>query len=489
MVKLNKIPKQFGVECDVYAKCEFLNPGGSIKDRIAVRMIEMAEKCGRLKPGMTIIEPTSGNTGIGLALVCAIKDYNCIITMPIKMSKEKEVILKALGAKIVRTPNVRYNNPNSHINMAFRLHKLIPNSVLLDQYINCGNPIAHYEETAEEIIEALDGKIDMAVIGAGTGGTITGISRKLKEKVPGVKIVGVDPIGSLISYKSGIPHHSHHFEVEGIGYDFVPTVLDMDIIDSWENTEDEETFLMTRSLLREEGLLCGGSSGATVAGAMRAAKTLKKGQRCVLILPDEGLLCGGSSGATVAGAMRAAKTLKKGQRCVLILPDGVRNYMTKFLSDEWMISHKFMESTSHEKIVPKDEEIKKTCMNQYDPEMLPEKEFQKELPITRLNKPFIPFNRLLIETILEAIGHTPIYKNAGNPLAHYEHTAEEILWAVEGKLDMVVIGAGTGGTITGVGKKIKEKIPDCKIIGTDPEGSILADPSNRETKPYEVEGV
>ncbi|XP_013769816.1 cystathionine beta-synthase-like [Pundamilia nyererei] len=256
LVRLNKIPKEFGLKCDILAKCEFFNAGGSVKDRIALRMVEDAERAGVLKPGDTIIEPTSGNTGIGLALIAAVKGYHCIIVMPEKMSMEKVHVLRALGAEIVRTPTAAaFDSPESHIRTAWRLKNEIPNSHILDQYRNASNPLAHYDTTAEEILEQCDGKLDMLVAGAGTGGTLTGVARKLKERCPNVKIVGVDPEGSVL-VGSEEKSEKFPFEVEGIGYDFIPTVLDRSIVDVWYKSTDTETFLMSRKLIREEGLLC-----------------------------------------------------------------------------------------------------------------------------------------------------------------------------------------------------------------------------------------
>uniref|UniRef100_A0A915PI22 L-serine ammonia-lyase n=1 Tax=Setaria digitata TaxID=48799 RepID=A0A915PI22_9BILA len=285
LVRLNRIPKMFGVTCEVYVKCEYLNPGGSIKDRIAYRMAELAEETGKLKRGMTIIEPSSGNTGIGLALVAAVKGYRCIIVMPKKMSKEKENILLALGAEVVRTPTeASFTDPKSHIGVAIRLQKELPNAIILDQYINIANPLEHYDKTAEELLYALNDNIDMVVAGAGTGGTISGIGHKLKEVCPKCKIIGVDPIGSVLAD----PEHSEvsTYEVEGIGYDFIPTVLDRDIIDVWMKSSDKESFEMSRLLAKCEGLLCGGSSGANVFCGLKAAKELHENQKCVIILPD-----------------------------------------------------------------------------------------------------------------------------------------------------------------------------------------------------------
>ncbi|KAM3862393.1 cystathionine beta-synthase b [Diretmus argenteus] len=309
LVRLNKIPKAFGIKCEILVKCEYFNAGGSVKDRIAVRMVEEAERAGILKPGDTIIEPTSGNTGIGIALTAAVKGYRCIIVMPEKMSMEKVDVLRALGAEIVRTPNsAKFDSPESHVGTAWRLKNEIPNSHILDQYRNPSNPLAHYDTTAEEILQQCDGKLDMFVAGAGTGGTITGVARKLKERCPNVKIVGVDPEGSILAEPKGINVTTTvPFEVEGIGYDFVPTVMDRSLIDVWQKITDQESFIMSRRLIKEEGLLCGGSSGTAMAAAVKSAKELKEGQRCVVILADS-----------------------------------VRNYMSKFLSDKWMCDKGFL---------------------------------------------------------------------------------------------------------------------------------------------------
>lgn len=302
MVRLNRVSQ--GLECELYAKCEFLNPGGSIKDRIGFRMVADAEKAGRIKRGDTLIEPTSGNTGIGIALAGAVLGYKVIITLPEKMSREKQVVLAALGAKIIRTPTeAAWDAPESHIGVAKKLQKEIPNSHILDQYANPSNPNVHYDETAKEILDDLGGKIDMVVMGAGTGGTITGIAKRIKEACPHVIIVGADPEGSILAGGTEV----HSYLVEGIGYDFIPDVLDRSLVDRWVKTNDKESFINSRRLIREEGLLCGGSSGTALMAALREAKTLKKGQRCVVILPD-----------------------------------GVRNYMTKFIEDKWMKENHFL---------------------------------------------------------------------------------------------------------------------------------------------------
>uniref|UniRef100_A0A8C9NAI4 Cystathionine beta-synthase n=1 Tax=Serinus canaria TaxID=9135 RepID=A0A8C9NAI4_SERCA len=315
MVQINKIGKSYGLKCELLAKCEYFNAGGSVKDRISLRMVEDAERAGIIKPGDTLIEPTSGNTGIGLALVAALKGYRCIIVLPEKMSMEKVDILKALGAEIIRTPCTRFDAPESNVRVAWKLKNEIPNSHILDQYRNPSNPLAHYDTTAEEILEQCEGKVHMVVIGSGTGGTITGVARKLKEKCPECKIIGVDPDGSIVALPSEMnKSNTTTIEVEGIGHDFIPTVLDRSVVDQWYKSNDRDSFLMSRRLIREEGLLCGGSSGSAMSVAVRAARDLQEGQRCVVILPDS-----------------------------------VRNYMSKFVSDQWMIKNGFLNDTQEHK--------------------------------------------------------------------------------------------------------------------------------------------
>ena len=304
MVRLRTIGHNTG--CELLAKCEYLNAGGSVKDRIGRRMVEEAERKGRIKPGDTLIEPTSGNTGIGMALAAAVKGYRMIITMPEKMSREKQVVLEALGAEIIRTPTeAAWDAPESHIGVAKQLQKILPNSHILDQYSNPDNPNAHYYGTGEEIVEQTDGKLDIVVLTAGTGGTLTGVAKKLKEKVAGVRVVGVDPVGSILAGPGPIGT----YKVEGIGYDFIPDVLHRDLVDEWVKTEDRESFLMARRLIRQEGLLCGGSSGSAVWAAVQMARKYGPGKRIVTILPDS-----------------------------------VRNYMTKFMDEQWMKSNGFTES-------------------------------------------------------------------------------------------------------------------------------------------------
>ena len=276
-----------GLQCELLGKCEFMNAGGSVKDRIGKRMIEEAERSGRIKPGDTLIEPTSGNTGVGLAMAGAIKGYNVVITLPEKMSDEKVNMLKGLGAAIVRTPTeAAWDAPESHIGVAAQLHKELPNSHILDQYKNPANPGAHYEGTAREILHQCGGRLDMIVVGAGTGGTISGIARRLKETLPDLIVVGVDPVGSILAQPEALNVPGPSYLVEGIGYDFIPDVLDRRLVDRWVKSNDADSLRMARRLIKEEGLLVGGSSGAAMAAALQAASTLGAGQRCVVLLPD-----------------------------------------------------------------------------------------------------------------------------------------------------------------------------------------------------------
>jgi cystathionine beta-synthase len=304
MVRLSRIGRE--LPCELLGKCEFMNPGGSVKDRIGVRMLLDAEVAGRIKPGDTLIEPTSGNTGIGLAMAAAVRGYRVIITMPEKMSQEKQVVLEALGAEIIRTPTeAAWDSPESHIGVARRLREIIPNAHILDQYSNPSNPLAHEEGTGREIIDQCGGKLDAVVMTAGTGGTISGVARAIKRDVPGCKIVGVDPEGSILAG----PGEIKTYKVEGIGYDFIPDVLDRRLVDRWIKSNDRDSFLVARQLIRQEGLLVGGSSGSAVWAAMQVCRDLGPGKRVVVILPD-----------------------------------AIRNYLTKFVDDRWMRQQGFFKA-------------------------------------------------------------------------------------------------------------------------------------------------
>jgi len=301
LVRLNKVSQ--GLKPAVLAKLENLNPGGSVKDRIGVAMIEEAERKGLLKPGGTIIEPTSGNTGVGLAMVAAVRGYKMIFVMPDKMSEEKRAILRAYGAKVVVTPtNVPPESAEHYTKVAERLARETPHAYMPNQYENRANPDAHYRTTGPEIWRQTEGKVDVFVCGMGTGGTITGIGRYLKEKKKGLKVVGADPNGSIFYPRfHRQKEQPHQYKVEGIGEDFMPGTLDMSIVDDVIQISDTEAFQMARRLAQEEGILVGGSGGTAVQAALRAAERLDEHKMIVTLLPDTG-----------------------------------RNYLSKLFSDKWM---------------------------------------------------------------------------------------------------------------------------------------------------------
>jgi len=294
-----------GAKSMVLAKVEYLNPGGSVKDRIAVRMVEAAEADGSLKPGGTIVEPTSGNTGIGLAMVAQEKGYSCVFVCPDKVSEDKRNVLKAYGAEVVVCPTaVAPEHPDSYYNVSDRLVREIENSWKPDQYSNPNNPLSHYETTGPEIWEQTDGKVTHFVAGVGTGGTITGIGRYLKEKSDGrVQIIGADPHGSVYSGGTGRP-----YLVEGVGEDFWPETYDRDIADRIIEISDGDSFAMTRRLAREEALLVGGSSGMAAAAAIRLAHELDDPAAVIVVL----------------------------------LPDSGRGYLTKVFNDDWLGQYGFL---------------------------------------------------------------------------------------------------------------------------------------------------
>ena len=301
LVRLGRIERGEGVRARILAKLEYLNPGGSVKDRPAIKMLEVAEKEGLLKPGGTVVEPTSGNTGAGLVLAAAVKGYHCICVMPEKASKEKQDLLRALGAEVVVTPTgLTPDDPESYYAVAERLAREIPGGFRPGQYGNPANPLSHYETTGPEIWSQTDGRIKVFVAGMGTCGTITGTGRYLKERDPNVKIVGADPEGSIFSD----PQNIHQYAVEGVGEDFYPDNHDPDVVDEVIQVTDRESFLMTRQLMREEGLFVGGSCGMAVVAAVRVAKEL----------PDDAVV-------------------------VVLLPDTGRNYVSKVFDDAWVLEN------------------------------------------------------------------------------------------------------------------------------------------------------
>jgi cystathionine beta-synthase len=301
LVRLRRIERGEGIRARLLAKLEYLNPGGSVKDRPAVKMIEVAEKEGLLKPGGTVVEPTSGNTGAGLALAAAVKSYRCICVMPDKVSQEKRDLLAALGAEIVITPTaLTPDDPESYYAVAERLAREIPGGFKPGQYENPANPLSHYETTGPEVWSQTGGRITHFVAGMGTCGTITGVGRYLKEQDQGIQIVGADPEGSIFSDPSNI----HTYAVEGVGEDFYPGNYDPEVVDEVIQVTDRESFLMTRRLMAEEGLFVGGSCGMAVVAAVQAAREL----------PEEAVV-------------------------VVLLPDTGRNYVSKVFDDEWLLEN------------------------------------------------------------------------------------------------------------------------------------------------------
>lgn len=309
MVKLNRMVPPGSA--DVFAKVEFLNPAGSIKDRMARHIVEEAEKAGELKPGSTIVENTSGNTGAGVAMVAAVKGYKVIFTIPDKMSNEKINLLKAYGAKVVVTKtDVPADSPESYYETAKRIHQETPGSFYVNQYHNPKNIEAHYKYTGPEIWKDMEGKIDYFVAGIGTGGTLSGAGRFLKEKDPNIQIIAVDPIGSVFYdfFKSGKPGKPHVYKVEGIGEDMIVEAMDFSVVDDMIQVNDKDSFLTARELTTKEGLFAGGSSGSAVWAALKVAKQAGPGKRVAVILPDSGA-----------------------------------RYLSKIFSDEWMRDHGFLE--------------------------------------------------------------------------------------------------------------------------------------------------
>jgi len=287
IVKLNKLAGH--VAGQIYCKLEYLNPGGSVKDRPAIQMIDDYEAEGKLRPGGTIVEATSGNTGMGLAMVAAVRGYKTIFVMPDKMSEEKIAALRAFGSKVVVCPtNVEPDDPQSYYVVARRLAEETPGAVLANQYHNPSNPKAHYLSTGPEIWEQTGGEIDVLVTTMGTGGTISGVARYLKEKKPSIRVIGVDPVGSVYYdyFRTGKLTTAHSYRVEGFGEDFLPGTMDFGGVDEVIRVSDKDCFQWTRRVVREEGLYCGGSSGGTVCAALRYAERAQKAENILCILPD-----------------------------------------------------------------------------------------------------------------------------------------------------------------------------------------------------------
>ncbi len=290
IVRLNRVvpPSQH----QFFAKVEYFNPGGSVKDRIAMSIIEAAEKSGQLLPGGTIVEATSGNTGVGLALVGLLKGYKCIFVMPEKISEEKRAVLRAYGAKVVMTPSgLGPDDPNSHYSVARRIVEETPGAYLTNQYHNIANRRCHYEVTGPEIWQQMDGQIDVFVGGAGTGGTLSGIGRFFKENKPSVKIVCADPIGSILFdlfYHKEVRTPAHSYLVEGIGEDMLPENVEFQYMDDFVQVDDQESFKYCRDLASKEGLLVGPSCGAALAAAVKYSETLKSPSKILVMFPDGG---------------------------------------------------------------------------------------------------------------------------------------------------------------------------------------------------------
>src|SRR5262245_37395019 len=293
LVRLSRIGRDLPVP--LYAKLEFMNPGGSVKDRVGAFIIEQAERRGELQPGGTVVEATSGNTGVGLAIAAALKGYKTIFVMPDKMSNEKILLLRAYGAKVVITPTaVAPEDPRSYYEVAKKFARETPNAILANQYHNPDNPKTHELTTGPELWDQTDGQVTDVIIGMGTGGTISGVGRYLKSKNPAIKIVGVDIEGSILTeiWQSGgiIPEGAYPktYKVEGIGEDFLPTALDLSVVDAIERAGDRESFLWARQLVRQEGIFAGGSSGSALAGAIKYCRKLNGDRLPVVILPDSG---------------------------------------------------------------------------------------------------------------------------------------------------------------------------------------------------------
>lgn len=312
LIRLNKIPQSYGLKCEILVKCEYFNPTGSIKDRIVQRMINDAEKQGRIKEGGILIEPSSGNTAISLGVIGNLRGYKTIVTVPDKNEGEKMTIMKALGMDIVKTATaVPWDSPESYFSIAYEMSAKTPGSITLNQYNNISNALSNFDQTGEEIVEACEGKVDFVSVGTGTGGTMTGICAKVKQKVPNCKVIGVDPDGSIIAQPPELNDKAGQgYKIEGMGHDFNPNTCVRKYVDTWVKSNDKVSFDLARRMVKEEGLFIGGSCGSALYGAIKYAQD---------------------------------NNLDERHRMVVILPDSSRNYLTKFLSDEWMVDHGYLE--------------------------------------------------------------------------------------------------------------------------------------------------
>ena len=346
MIRLDRLAKKHGIKCQIFAKTEFVNPGQSVKDRIGISMLRMAEKEGKLKPGDTVVECTSGNTGIGLAMACAVLGYKLIITIPCKMSNEKINTLKAFGARvIVCDTTLPSSHPKSYRVMAKGFGDQ-EGYYWCNQYDHPGNPAAHYEGTSVEIIEQMDGKIDIAFIGTGTFGTMSGNAKRLKEEIKDIKIVGIDPIGSILADPDDPNPIQLMYKAEGLGQTCLPGVSRRDLVDDWAKVGDSETFIMARDIIETEGLLVGGSCGTIVSGMFNYLKQNNLADKEDLI-------------------------------CVTLLPDSSKNYMTKFMSNEWMVGNRFW---SFDRFVDENNYFGMKTVNDY-PQIKPVAYYDRRLTI------------------------------------------------------------------------------------------------------------
>ncbi len=412
LVRLNKI----GVDlrASIWVKVEYMNPGGSVKDRIATFIIEEAERSGKLKPGGTIVEATSGNTGTGLAMVAAVRGYKCIFVMPDKMSQEKIDHLRGYGTRVIVTPtNVDPEDPRSYYKVARRMVEETPNAFLANQYHNMSNPEAHYKTTGPEIWQQTGHQIGVFVAGLGTGGTISGVGRYLKEQNPNVKVIGADPIGSILSdlFHGNSGAIAQPYVVEGVGEDFKPTTLSFDYIDEIFQVTDKESFLMARRLAREEGIFVGGSCGTAIAGALKYAQAADREEMIVVLLPDSGL-----------------------------------TYLSKLYNDEWMSANSYLDAKGNVR-----ELLKETPLVSVTKESLVSEAFQKmkdsgvsQVPVLNEGKvEGMLHEKDLYEYLLKIPKGDPMVKDSGivsaDVAAIRRHTPIEALHDILAEKDAAII--------------------------------------------------